>query len=114
MSSILTTRRNDRAVIATPGVAKFDVDSTRRLQRELGALAAESDSAPLLLDLSAVEFLPSGTIGVLVELANKCRGEQRGLALIGLQPKVAEVLRLCSLDEVFAIHADENEALSSL
>jgi anti-anti-sigma factor len=112
--AILQLRETDEAVIAKPKVIKFDLPESDRLREELAALTADGDELPLLIDLSVVEFIPSATLGVLVEVANRCRQAGRPLALIRLAPKVRDVFRICSLDSVFAIHADETEALAAI
>lgn len=112
--SVLQVRDTDHAVIAAPRVIKFDLPETDRLRAELEVLTPEAETKPLLIDLAAVEFVPSATLGVLVELANRCRRGKRPLALIRLKPRIREVFRVCSLDTVFAIHDDEAAALEAL
>ena len=114
MSTVLKIHERDNAVIARPEIAKFDLELTAQLREELTQVSSGSEGKPLLIDLSVVDVLPSVTIGALVELANRCRKDKRSLALIRLQPKVLEILRVCALDKLFTIHADEAEALASL
>ena len=114
MKTILKVSERDDAVIAMPGIARFDLQNTEQLRRELGQLGSDTGNRPLLLDLSTVEFLPSATIGVLVELANRCREARRPLALIRVQPDVIELLELCALDKLFTIQKDEEAALAAL
>ncbi len=114
MNTVLKIDQRDNVVIARPEVAKFDLELTEQLREELKQVSSGSEGKPLLLDLSMVEVVPSVTLGVLVELANRCRKDKHHLSLIRLQPKVREILRVCALDKLFTIHADEDEALASL
>jgi anti-anti-sigma factor len=116
MKAMVKTQERPDAVIATLEITRFELEDTDRLRAELDKLhsASAAETRPLLLDLSSIPFMSSVTIGVLVELANRCRRSKRPLALIGVQPKVAEVLRMCSLDSVFAMHADADAALAEL
>ena len=114
MDTVLKIDERDNAVIARPEIAKFDLELTEQLREELKQVSSGSEGKPLLIDMSMVEVLPSVTLGVLVELANRCRTNKRHLALIRLPPKVHEILSVCGLDKLFTIHADEDEALASL
>jgi anti-sigma B factor antagonist len=114
MKPMLTTQERSDVVIAKFEVSRSDLEDTARLRAELEKLHTGAETRPLLLDLSAVAFVSSVTIGTLVELANRCRRDKRRLALIGVQAKVNEVLRLCTLDSVFAIHPDADAALADL
>jgi anti-sigma B factor antagonist len=114
MAKILRIQDRDDALVATPNVARFDLPETDKLRDELEDATSDSETKPLLLDLSSVEFVTSATLGVLAELAKRCRAEDRPLALIRVRPKVLQVLQLSHMDRLFSIHADEKEALASL
>ena len=114
MRAILNIRETDSAVVATPRVMRFDLLETDQLRDELSTLTSTAEKRPLLIDLSEVEFLISPTLGALVEAADRCREKKRALALIRMKPKVRDVFRTCSLDHVFAIHTDEDEALAAI
>jgi anti-anti-sigma factor len=113
MATILNVRETDSAVIAMPRVMRFDLLETDQFRDELSALTSGSETKPLLIDLSQVEFLVSATLGVLVEVGKHCRDTSRPLALIRLKPKVLKVIQGCALDQLLAIHADEDEALAT-
>ena len=113
MATILNVRETDLAVVAMPNVMRFDLLETDQLRDELSALTSGSETRPLLIDLSQVEFLVSATLGVLVEVGKDCREKARPLALIRLKPKVLQVIQACSLDHLLAIHTDEDEALAT-
>ncbi len=113
MAALRNVRETDSAVIAMPKVQRFDLLETDQLRDELSALTSGSETRPLLIDLSQVEFLVSATLGVLAEVGKHCRDTARPLALIRLKPKILHVLKSCALDQVLAIHADEDEALAT-
>ncbi len=113
MATILNVHETDSAVIAMPRVMRFDLLETDQLRDELSALTSGSETRPLLIDLSQVEFLVSATLGVLAEVGKHCRDTERPLALIRLKPKVLNVIQSCALDQMLAIHADEDEALAT-
>ncbi|MBI3463790.1 MAG: STAS domain-containing protein [Planctomycetes bacterium] len=63
-------------------------------------------SANVVLDLSETRYFGAGFIGVLVRATIELRRCGRRLALSGLRPSLARVLRACKLDTVFARSPD--------
>ena len=43
------------------------------------------------------------TLGALIELANRCKSQQRRLVLVGVIPTVQDVFNLCKLNSFFEI-----------
>jgi anti-anti-sigma factor len=76
------------------------------------ALAAGGRSA--VLDLSALEFLSSLGIRLLLSAGRVVTRRGGKVVLFGAQPMVAEVLTAMALDEVLPLVATEDEALARL
>ena len=74
-----------------------------------GALAAIGDAQRVVVDLSDVQFMDSSGLGALVAL-RKQMGSQGWLAVAGLRPAVATLLRLTRLDRVFPAFASVSDA----
>ncbi|MFT5868838.1 MAG: anti-sigma B factor antagonist [Paracoccaceae bacterium] len=66
---------------------------------------------PVVLDLSHVVFLDSSGLGAVVA-ARKLLGEERLLALSGLNPAVDKVMQLTRMNTIFPIHSDVPTALT--
>jgi anti-sigma B factor antagonist len=78
------------------------------------ALLAECAAAPerLVVDLSAVEFIDSTALGVLIEARRRLpRGEAFLLAAPGLETRRA--LRISGLDRHFTVHESVDAAFSA-
>ncbi|MBL8057884.1 MAG: STAS domain-containing protein [Anaerolineales bacterium] len=96
------------ALIARPdaaGVAVIAVRGTVTAAAEAAALqawqAAEAAGArAVILDFSALEYMNSGGIGVLVLLLARARQPGRRLWTAGLSAHYREILALTRLDEV--------------
>ena len=114
MATILNVRESESSVIAMPMVARFDLLETDQFRDEMSVLTAADETRPLLIDLSQVQFVTSATLGALAEIGQHCRDAARPLALIRLQPKVLDVIRTCSMDQVLSIHETEDHALAAL
>ena len=75
-------------------------------------LAASGRSA--VLDLTALEFLSSLGIRLLLSAARVVSRRGGKVVLFGAQPMVAEVLTAMALDQVLPLVATEEEALARL
>ncbi len=102
--SILQIQENENAVVATIQCSEFDHDTTVQLCAEIDGVVGPTSTLPVVLDLSNVTFMPSMTIGALVEVANQCKSQQRRLVLVGVTPTVQDVFKVCRLTNFFEIH----------
>lgn len=68
----------------------------------------------ILLDLSEVDFVDSGGLGLLVRCITRVQNAAGQLSLCALSPKVSEVLRLTRLDSVFKPYQPEADAKNAL
>ena len=77
--------------------------------------AARAVASPsLIVDLSEVPWLDSMAIGALVRVYASCSKAGRRLALVGLNHRVANVLRLTGVDALFDTYSSITEAESAL
>jgi anti-sigma B factor antagonist len=90
-------------------VVSGEIDLATAADLKEAGLRALADPAcrSLILDLSEVAFMDSTGLGSLVDLRNAARSEQSPIRLHHPSPRVLEVLKLTSMDNVFEIaHAD--------
>jgi anti-anti-sigma factor len=77
--------------------------------------AVRAVSAPgLIVDLSEVPWVDSMAVGALVRAFVFCSKCGRKFALVGLNPRVKNVLRMVGLDPLFKSYATVAEAESAL
>lgn len=111
MDLTLESREIDgRTVVAVGG--EIDVYTAPRLRDTITSLVA-AGKYDLVIDLSAVEFLDSTGLGVLVGGLKKVRAHDGSLALVCNQDRLLKIFRITGLAKVFAIHADQESALSA-
>ncbi len=101
--SVLQIQENENAVVVTIQCAEFDHDTTSQLRAEIAGVVTPTSTLPVLLDLSNVTFMPSMTLGALIEIANRCKSQQRRLALVGVTPNVQDVFKISALTNFFEI-----------
>lgn len=89
------------------------VDAPAVLEFKQSYREALSNRAPkrVILDMEEVDFLDSSGLGALVAM-RKHLGADTAVALSGLQPLVDRVMRLTSMDHVFALHPTTHDALA--
>ncbi len=77
--------------------------------------AASAITSPrLIIDLSEVPSLDSTAVGALVRIFVSCQKSGRKLALVGLNHRVRNVLRITGVDPLFDIYAAVAEAEAAL
>ena len=78
----------------------------------LYGLVDEGGHRKLLLDFAEVRFLSSAALGVLMTLKRKVDAAGGQLKLCHLAHDLLELFRLTRMQELFAIHGDDREALA--
>ena len=99
-SDIAVRRDNGRVVVDVRG--EVDVTGAATLGDVLRDLAAEGVH-DLVLDLSAVTFLDSTGLSVLVAARNRCRAQEGEVTLCEPSPAAWKVLAIAGLDRLFPV-----------
>ena len=107
---ISDAREDEVPVIVVRG--EIDVSTAPRLRERIDALARRSP-AVAVADLSAVTFVDSTALGVLVNGAKGLRSAGGDLRLVVTDAHVAKVLAITGLDDVFSIFPNTRQAVSS-
>jgi anti-sigma B factor antagonist len=76
-------------------------------------LAATQASDRVVVDLSAVTFIDSTGLGLLVAALTRARSAGRSMCLVGPTGLVIRVLRVTRLDQAFEIHVTLGEATTA-
>ncbi len=79
----------------------------------LTGVVAEGRS-PLVVDLTAVDFLDSTGLGVLVKALKRIREHDGRLAVVATSERIAKIFRITGLAKVFAIHGSADSAVASV
>ncbi|MCX6433955.1 MAG: STAS domain-containing protein [Actinobacteria bacterium] len=98
----------DRTVVVVAG--ELDAHTAPALQTELDPLSRRAGMA-IVVDLSAVPFIASTGLGVLVTTLKHLREVGGSLDVVVVPPRVLKVFTLTGLDAVIPLHATLAEAL---
>ncbi|MFG2041102.1 STAS domain-containing protein [Dactylosporangium sp. NPDC048998] len=91
---------------------ELDVGTAAQLREAVGA--AQDAHPGLVVDLSAVTFMDSVTLGVLIGAYNRARETGGGLAVVCTDERVRRVFRITGLDKVFALFDTVEAAVAAL
>jgi anti-anti-sigma factor len=84
------------------------------LGQQLGGLVAGLGGRHLVLNFGNVERLSSAVLAHVVALDREVRRAGGRLALCGLRPELADLLRITGLDRYLELYPSEGEAWQSL
>jgi anti-sigma B factor antagonist len=108
--SVTSRQEGGSSVVSVAG--EIDVYTAPSLRERLNDLVA-SGHYHVIVDLSAVEFMDSTGLGVLVGGLNRVRTHDGTLRLVCAQEKILKVFRITGLTKVFPIFATLTEALAA-
>ncbi len=94
----------DRVLLVVVQKRSLDDAATASLVDEVLTAAAATPRLPVVLDLGQVRFAPSVALGSLVRLSTSFKLDGRQIALVGLDPRVRNAIRVTRLHEVLEIH----------
>jgi anti-anti-sigma factor len=89
--------------LAQAEYGSLDAAKLARLRELLAYLAARRDARMLVLDLSNVQYFGAGFVGVLVDTWHLLHQAGRRLALCGLTPYCARLIRVMHLEKLFDV-----------
>jgi anti-sigma B factor antagonist len=73
----------------------------------------EDGARKLVLDLEAVTYIDSASIGCLMDIHRLLEHRHGAVKLSGLQPRVETVLFMTGVQKIVPVHRDETEALAA-
>jgi anti-anti-sigma factor len=99
------------ALLVPPHLDGTDVDKLH--EAVLNAISTKAGER-WVIDLSATAFMGSSMLGLMVNLRQRIRGSGGKVVLCGLNPKLLQVFRTCSLERLFSIRAARAEAVAEV
>ncbi|MGO9742744.1 MAG: STAS domain-containing protein [Roseiarcus sp.] len=99
-------------VVKVTLVGRLDIAGSLAIDTEINDLASVNKN--MVVDMTGVDFLASLGIRTLLTCAKKLHQRGGGLALLGPQPPVREVLEVSGVLGMMPAFASQQEALKSL
>jgi anti-anti-sigma factor len=111
MEKLQINEREQAGVLLVTLSGSLDTDTADTFDRQLSA-QIERGHRKVLVDLQGVEYISSAGIGVLVGILNQLEDHGGALKLLHVSPKIARILSMLSLLELFQSFSDLDEALA--
>ena len=92
---------------------EVDVYTAPQLKQQIIGLL-DSGTRHVTVNLSAVDYLDSTALGVLIGGLKRLREREGKLDLICPNPRIKRIFEITGLDKIFDIHTNEEEALAML
>ena len=99
------------SVVAVTG--ELELATAPRLRQQVVALIG-AERSHLVIDLTAVDFIDSVGLGVIVGGLKRARTHGGDLMVVGAVPRVRSLFEITRLDEIIALHPDVSTALASV
>lgn len=109
----IATRRYADTLVAAPS-GRIDHSSASQFETDLTSLLAQARTAGggLVLDFSAVEYISSAGLRVLMIAAQQAKAAQGKLVVAELHSVVAEIFAISRFNRVLTVEATIDDALA--
>ena len=107
------TERNSQDVVVLALEGRMTIDDGAELLRDKVASALFRGHSKVVVNLSRVPHIDSGSLGVLVASYVSAQRANGSVRLSGLSGRVVELLTIMKLHEVFDCFDTEQEAIDS-
>jgi anti-anti-sigma factor len=105
---IVTRTQNDVTIVAFRG--SLDSKTSPQAQQALDGICA-AGTRKLLVDFTALDYISSAGLRVLLATTKRLKGAGGALRLFGLNETVREVFDISGFSTIFAVCATEADAL---
>jgi anti-anti-sigma factor len=106
---ITTTTRDNATILSVAG--RIDTATAPALEQAINH-EIEQQNRKILLNFSAVSYISSGGLRVLLATAKKLKNPGDKFALCCLSAEVLKILKLAGFTSIFSISPSEGEALA--
>lgn len=84
------------------------------LSESIHALLDGKTDQQWVIDLSAVSYLGSAMLGLIVNIRQKVKSGGGKLVLCGMSARLSDIFRMCSMERLFTITTTRDQAMKML
>ena len=112
---VLSERLSENTLIVIPA-GRIDMTTSDQFRERLLPLVDDcaKKSRSMILDFSAVEYISSAGLRVLMLAAKQARTSGQIIAIAALQPVVLEIFQISRFDKILPCYPGVSEALESV
>lgn len=111
-NDLLVQRYKDVMVVSFQNVSVLDSANIETLGRNLLELVEKQDNRKVVLEFSAVRFMSSQALGVLLQLKKAMDPVKGKVVIAGIRPELHKVFKITNLHKLFTFHDDLDKALA--
>ncbi|HQY89109.1 MAG TPA: STAS domain-containing protein [Tepidisphaeraceae bacterium] len=100
----------DVSIVEFRDASLMDPVALDRAAERLYAMIEKEDRRKIILDFSAVQYMSSQSIGIVMNMQKKLTAIKGSMILCGVGPKLQELLKLTRLDKILTIKPSQREA----
>jgi anti-anti-sigma factor len=115
MTMVNITNNEDVTVFQLRGdYGSLDNDPIQQLDSEMSRHIGATDKPRVVLDLSSTRYFGGDFVNAIEHLSDKIARRSGRMALCGLTPFCAEVVKIAQLDEQLTSHATRDQAVAAV
>jgi len=107
-----TDKINNVVIVRFDNIDRFNALITEPVKEELKSLYNKPDTR-LILNLEGIKFIDSSGFGVFLSILKTANNNHGQFKLCNIETEVMELFRLLQLHNVFEIHNNLDECISS-
>jgi anti-sigma B factor antagonist len=111
-TDLMVQTYKDVTVVNFQNAGVLDSTSIDALGRDLLHLVEKQDKRKLILDFSAVKFMSSQALGMLLQLKRSLDTVKGKVLIAGIRPELHKVFKLTNLHKLFTFHNELDKALA--
>ena len=111
---VKVTNTQSASVIDLALPESLDSEEFDRLNESMLSAVDGKSSGKWVLDLSAVDYMGSSVLGLMINVRQHIKTAGGKLALCGLSPRLTQIFHTCCLEKLFTIAKTRDEALRAL
>jgi anti-anti-sigma factor len=110
-NELIITPYKDVTVVSFQNVSVLDSVNIEALGRSLMELIEKQDTRKLVLEFTAVRFMSSQALGILLQLKKAMDPGHGRIIIAGIRPELHKVFKITNLHKMFTFHDDLDKAL---
>ena len=110
-NELIIQQYKDVSVVNFQNATVLDSANIESLGRSLLDLVQKQDQRKLILDFTAVKFMSSQALGVLLQLKKAADAVHGRVVIAGIRPDLFKVFKITNLHKLFTFHNELDKAL---
>ncbi len=108
------SKMQEVTVVTFASAVVLDISTSQSMAKDLLRLADAPPPPRIIVDFSAVRFLASRMLGILVEMSKRADAGNGKVVVCGLRGDLSRLFRVTQLDRMLTLAEDQDKAMALL